>query len=76
MAVDAFAKRKNPWSELFAVNRKKLKAGWDYLKENKDYPYYFAGLARKYGRNIVKSPQAERRKNPAAERQKSGRLSG
>jgi glycine/D-amino acid oxidase-like deaminating enzyme/nitrite reductase/ring-hydroxylating ferredoxin subunit len=40
MAVDAFRKRKNPWAELFAVDRKKLKAGWDYLKENKDYPYY------------------------------------
>jgi len=41
MAVDAFLKRKNPWSELFDVHRKKIKGGaWDYLKENKDYPYY------------------------------------
>ena len=31
----------NPWSELFAVDRKKIKGGaWDYLRENKDYPYY------------------------------------
>jgi glycine/D-amino acid oxidase-like deaminating enzyme/nitrite reductase/ring-hydroxylating ferredoxin subunit len=41
MAVDAFLGKKNPWSELFDVSRKKLKGGtWDYLKENKDYPYY------------------------------------
>jgi glycine/D-amino acid oxidase-like deaminating enzyme/nitrite reductase/ring-hydroxylating ferredoxin subunit len=42
MAVDAFAGRKNPWAELFDVNRKSVVAGaWDYLKENKDYPYYY-----------------------------------
>jgi Rieske Fe-S protein len=41
MAVDAFLKRKNPWSDLFAIDRKEFKAAWDYLKENKDYPYYF-----------------------------------
>jgi glycine/D-amino acid oxidase-like deaminating enzyme/nitrite reductase/ring-hydroxylating ferredoxin subunit len=41
MAVDAFLQRKNPWSRLFEVNRKKLIGGtWDYLRENKDYPYY------------------------------------
>ena len=41
MAVDAFLKRKNPWTELFSPNRKKIKGGaWDYIKENKDYPYY------------------------------------
>lgn len=41
MAVDAFQKRKNPWAELFHVRRKKIRGGtWDYLKENKDYPYY------------------------------------
>jgi glycine/D-amino acid oxidase-like deaminating enzyme/nitrite reductase/ring-hydroxylating ferredoxin subunit len=41
MAVDAFLKRKNPWAELFNVNRKKVQGGlWEYLKENKDYPYY------------------------------------
>jgi glycine/D-amino acid oxidase-like deaminating enzyme/nitrite reductase/ring-hydroxylating ferredoxin subunit len=42
MAVDAFAKRKNPWSQLFDVNRKKLSGVWDYLVENKDYPFYMA----------------------------------
>ena len=31
----------NPWAELFDVDRKKIKGGaWDYLRENKDYPYY------------------------------------
>jgi glycine/D-amino acid oxidase-like deaminating enzyme/nitrite reductase/ring-hydroxylating ferredoxin subunit len=41
MALDALQKRKNPWAELFDVNRKKLGvAAWRFLKENKDYPYY------------------------------------
>ena len=41
MARDWTAGTKNPWTGLFAVNRKKLKgAAWNYLRENKDYPYY------------------------------------
>jgi Rieske Fe-S protein len=41
MATDAVLGRKNPWAELFAPQRKKLLGGtWNYLKENKDYPYY------------------------------------
>src|SRR5258707_1687253 len=41
MARDWTAGRKNPWRDLFAVNRKKIKgAAWNYLRENKDYPYY------------------------------------
>jgi len=40
MAVDAMAGRKNPWQKLFDPNRKKISGAWDYLKENKDYPYY------------------------------------
>jgi glycine/D-amino acid oxidase-like deaminating enzyme/nitrite reductase/ring-hydroxylating ferredoxin subunit len=41
MARDWSAGRKNPWTELFAVDRKKIKgAVWNYLRENKDYPYY------------------------------------
>lgn len=41
MARDWAAGVKNPWSDLFAVDRKKLKGAlWDYIKENKDYPYY------------------------------------
>ena len=41
MARDWTAGRKNPWTKLFAVDRKKIKgAMWNYLRENKDYPYY------------------------------------
>ena len=41
MATDAALGRKNPWRDLFDVNRKKLAAVWDYLKENVDYPFYY-----------------------------------
>ena len=41
MACDWINGRKNPWSQLFEVDRKPIKAGaWDYLHENADYPYY------------------------------------
>jgi glycine/D-amino acid oxidase-like deaminating enzyme/nitrite reductase/ring-hydroxylating ferredoxin subunit len=41
MARDWATGRKNPWTELFSVDRKKIKgATWNYLRENKDYPYY------------------------------------
>ena len=41
MAVDACLKRKNPWQEIFDPHRAKIRGGtWEYLKENKDYPYY------------------------------------
>lgn len=41
MARDRFLGRKNPWFELFAVNRKKFHGGaWRFLKENLDYPFY------------------------------------
>ena len=41
MARDWTAGQKNPWTALFAVDRKKIKgATWNYLRENKDYPYY------------------------------------
>jgi glycine/D-amino acid oxidase-like deaminating enzyme/nitrite reductase/ring-hydroxylating ferredoxin subunit len=42
MAADYVAGRKNPWTDLFDPSRKKVLGGaWDYLRENKDYPYYF-----------------------------------
>ncbi len=42
MAADDVAGRKNPWSDLFDPSRKKVLGGaWDYLRENKDYPFYF-----------------------------------
>jgi glycine/D-amino acid oxidase-like deaminating enzyme/nitrite reductase/ring-hydroxylating ferredoxin subunit len=38
---DAITGQANPWTQLFDVDRKALTKGlWDYLKENKDYPYY------------------------------------
>jgi Rieske Fe-S protein len=41
MAADHLLGQKNPWSELFDPDRKKVRGGlWDYLRENKDYPYY------------------------------------
>jgi glycine/D-amino acid oxidase-like deaminating enzyme/nitrite reductase/ring-hydroxylating ferredoxin subunit len=41
MAVDAFERRKNPWASLFAIERKKYRgAAWNYVKENKDFPYH------------------------------------
>jgi len=42
MAADHAVGRKNPWSELFDPSRTKVLGGlWDYIRENKDYPYYF-----------------------------------
>jgi glycine/D-amino acid oxidase-like deaminating enzyme/nitrite reductase/ring-hydroxylating ferredoxin subunit len=42
MARDAMLKQENPWRELFAVGRKKIRGGtWDFVKENIDYPYYY-----------------------------------
>jgi glycine/D-amino acid oxidase-like deaminating enzyme/nitrite reductase/ring-hydroxylating ferredoxin subunit len=41
MARDRYLGRKNPWFDLFAVNRKKFHGGtWRYLTENLDYPFY------------------------------------
>lgn len=42
MAVDAALGRTNPWQKLFDPRRTTLRGGtWDYLKENKDFPYLF-----------------------------------
>lgn len=39
---DTILGRRNPWRNLFDVNRKVWSGGtWDYLKENQDFPYYF-----------------------------------
>ena len=41
MFTDHVTGQANPWTELFDPGRKKIKGGlWDYVKENKDYPYY------------------------------------
>jgi glycine/D-amino acid oxidase-like deaminating enzyme/nitrite reductase/ring-hydroxylating ferredoxin subunit len=41
IAVDGILGRPNPWAELFDTGRTKIRHGvWDYITENKDYPYY------------------------------------
>jgi glycine/D-amino acid oxidase-like deaminating enzyme/nitrite reductase/ring-hydroxylating ferredoxin subunit len=53
MARDAATGRVSPWRDLFDARRTRVAAGlWDYLTENKDYPYYlirdrFAGARGK-----------------------------
>jgi glycine/D-amino acid oxidase-like deaminating enzyme/nitrite reductase/ring-hydroxylating ferredoxin subunit len=60
MFVDYVAGETNPWAELFDTGRTKIKGGlWDYLKENKDYPYYlirdrFAGRGGQSLRSIAR----------------------
>jgi glycine/D-amino acid oxidase-like deaminating enzyme/nitrite reductase/ring-hydroxylating ferredoxin subunit len=42
MARDAVLKKENPWQGLFSVGRTKiLGGGWEYVKQNMDFPYYF-----------------------------------
>jgi glycine/D-amino acid oxidase-like deaminating enzyme/nitrite reductase/ring-hydroxylating ferredoxin subunit len=41
MARDRYLGRKNPWFDLFNINRSKFHGGtWRYVTENLDYPYY------------------------------------
>ena len=83
MARDWATKRKNPWCDLFSVGRAKIKgATWNYIRENKDYPYYLikdllarpeADSVRKIKRDhgmIIKS----RGKKVAAYRDRKGNL--
>jgi glycine/D-amino acid oxidase-like deaminating enzyme/nitrite reductase/ring-hydroxylating ferredoxin subunit len=55
MARDWATGRKSPWRDLFAVDRMKIKgATWNYIRENKDYPYYLIKdrLARSGGDSV------------------------
>jgi Rieske Fe-S protein len=58
IAVDAIVGRHNPWADLFETSRRKILGGaWDYITENKDYPYYlirdrFAGAEGKTLRSV------------------------
>jgi len=58
MMADGILGRANPWTELFDPGRKAIRHGlWDYLKENKDYPYYlirdrFAGAEGRSLRSV------------------------
>ncbi|HXT10678.1 MAG TPA: FAD-dependent oxidoreductase [Candidatus Angelobacter sp.] len=41
MARDRYLGRKNPWFDLFRVDRRKFHGGtWRYVRENLDYPFY------------------------------------
>ena len=42
MARDRVLGLRNPWEDLFSVERKEFSSLWNYVKENKDYPYYLA----------------------------------
>jgi Rieske Fe-S protein len=84
MAVDAVIGRKNPWQDLFEVNRRKLIGGtWSYLTENKDYPYYMVRdwLARAEGDSTAELKRNEGKilhldgKKVAAYRDRDGKLS-
>ena len=60
MARDAVMGQQSPWKELFDPGRTKIRGGfWDYIKENKDYPYYlvrdrFAGVESRPLRSIAR----------------------
>jgi Rieske Fe-S protein len=83
MAVDAVAGRTNPWAGTFDIGRTKIRGGlWDYIKENKDYPYYlvrdrFAGVESRSLRSIGRGEGTiveVRGKPTAAYRRDDGRL--
>ena len=58
IAVDGIVGGSNPWAELFDTSRRKIRGGaWNYLTENKDYPYYlirdrFAGAEGRTLRSV------------------------
>ena len=58
MARDAITGQENPWRDLFDIGRTRIRGGlWDYIRENKDYPYYlirdrFAGAEGKSTRAL------------------------
>ncbi len=83
MARDWTTGRNNPWTDLFAVDRKKIKgATWNYLRENKDYPYYMIKdrLARPEADSVRKLKRGDgmiigsRRKKVAVFRDNNGNI--
>jgi Rieske Fe-S protein len=56
---DAWAGRTHPWRDLFDPGRTVIRGGvWDYVAENKDYPYYlvrdrFAGVESRPVRSVA-----------------------
>jgi glycine/D-amino acid oxidase-like deaminating enzyme/nitrite reductase/ring-hydroxylating ferredoxin subunit len=60
MAADRIVGVRNPWVGLFDPGRRKfLGAAWDYVKENKDYPYYL--IRDRFGATEGRSIRAVRR---------------
>jgi len=81
MARDAACGLDNPWTDLFHPSRTKIKGAlWDYLRENKDYPYYLVRdrLAGPEGRSLRELRRGEGKilelngKRVAAYRNESG----
>lgn len=84
MAVDKLLGKKNPWEDLFDINRKKLLGGtWTYLVENSDYPYHLVRdwMARSEGDSTREVGRGEGKilslngKKVAAYRDDTGKLS-
>jgi glycine/D-amino acid oxidase-like deaminating enzyme/nitrite reductase/ring-hydroxylating ferredoxin subunit len=62
MFCDYVTGARNPWAELFEPGRTKVKGGvWNYLKENKDYPYYL--IRDRFAGSSSQSLRAIRRGN-------------
>jgi glycine/D-amino acid oxidase-like deaminating enzyme/nitrite reductase/ring-hydroxylating ferredoxin subunit len=62
MARDRYLRRKNPWFDLFRVDRRKFHGGtWRYITENLDYPYYMLRdrLARAEADSVDSIPVGE-----------------
>lgn len=62
MITDAILGRPNPWAELFDPGRAAVRRGlWEYIKENKDYPYYLlrGRVAGAEGRSVRAVKRAE-----------------
>ena len=83
MLTDQILGRRNPWTELFDPGRAALRQGlWEYIKENKDYPYYmvrdrFAGTEGKSLRAVKRGEGKiieHNGKKVAASRDQSGTI--
>lgn len=83
MFRDAVLGIKNPWQDLLSVSRKTLSSTWDYIRENKDYPYYLAkdlivGTEKEHLKNLLCGEgkvMKEKGKKVAAYRADDGKLS-
>ena len=83
MLTDQILERHNPWTDLFDPGRAAIRRGlWEYIKENKDYPYYlvrdrFAGAEGKSLRAVRRGEGKiieHHGKKVAASRDRSGAI--